>query len=221
MDGIFLLRRTVLLVLLFGVLSAMILPLTVAWAEPEVDLTRVLLPNAKSIKPFKLMDHLGKPFNQRRLQGKWTFLLFGYTHCPDVCPTALAVLANVFERLRTVSGILQETQGVFVSVDSARDTPELLNNYLPFFNPDFVGVTGSQIRIFNLTSQLGAAYMISPEEDDAGNYSVSHSADYFLINPAGMLVARFRPESQEQYYDAGRITAAYLQIRKQHEKYSF
>ena len=156
------------------------------------------------------MDHKGTLFERQRLQGKWTFLFFGYTHCPDICPLALASLADLFTRLKTVPDALQKAQGVFVSVDPGRDNVELLNQYISYFNANFIAVTGHQVEIFNLTRQLGADYFIHPEEDEAGNYLVGHTADIFLLNPNGELQTRFKPDENTHMFNVENIMNAYV-----------
>ena len=165
------------------------------------------------LQPFQLTDHLGNPFDLQRLQGKWTFLFFGYTHCPDVCPIAIALLGEVFEQIKADPAAYAETQGVFVSVDPDRDTPALLKEYVAYFNPGFIGATGSQGQIFNLTSQVQANYMISPEEDEDGNYTVNHSTAFYIITPQGQLKAEFQPGTVSQANVAQQMASAFMQIR--------
>lgn len=153
-----------------------------------------VLPESRPLRPFQLLDHSKAKFDLDRLKGKWTFLFFGYTHCPDTCPTVMAMLGEVFRQLGKQPNIIKDIQAVFVSVDPQRDTPEILEKYVPYFNPGFLGVTGKQGAVFSFARQVGAGYMISPEEDEEGNYLVSHSASIFLINPRAEYHAFFRPE---------------------------
>lgn len=172
-------------------------------------LNGIVIPDAKPLEIFELTDHNGKTFNLDRLKGPWSFLFFGYTHCPDVCPVAMGLLAEVFERLKVRPEILKGTQGVFISVDPTRDSAATLKSYVPYFNPGFIGVTGSQGNVLGLTRQVGAAYQISPDEKHDGNYLVSHSSAFFLIDPEGRLYAIFQP----QFHDGAAITEKYLLIR--------
>lgn len=149
-----------------------------------------LLPSAKAIADFQLTDQHGKPFTRNNLVGKWSFAFFGYTHCPDVCPTALSMLAQVMKKLEKDSTLDTLPQVIFVSVDPERDTPELLAQYLPYFNPDFVGVTGDPQQLLLLTRQLGIMYGKAPG-DDADDYLVDHSASIILFDPDGNFLALF------------------------------
>lgn len=149
-----------------------------------------LLPSAKAIADFQLTDQHGKPFTRNNLMGKWSFAFFGYTHCPDVCPTALSMLAQVMKKLEQNDKLDTKPQVVFVSVDPERDTPELLAQYLPYFNPDFIGVTGDPQQLLLLTRQLGIMYGKAPG-DDADDYLVDHSASIILFDPDGNFLALF------------------------------
>ena len=149
-----------------------------------------LLPSAKAIADFQLTDQHGKPFTRNNLMGKWSFAFFGYTHCPDVCPTALSMLAQVMKKLEKDSTLNTLPQVIFVSVDPERDTPELLAQYLPYFNPDFIGVTGDPQQLLPLTRQLGIMYGKAPG-DNADDYLVDHSASIILFDPDGNFLALF------------------------------
>ena len=148
-----------------------------------------LLPSAKAIADFQLTDQHGKPFTRNNLVGKWSFAFFGYTHCPDVCPTSLSMLAQVMKKLEKDSTLDTLPQVIFVSVDPERDTPELLAQYLPYFNPDFIGVTGDPQQLL-LTRQLGIMYGKVPG-DNADDYLVDHSASIILFDPDGNFLALF------------------------------
>jgi len=149
-----------------------------------------LLPSAKLIADFQLTDHNGKPFTRENLKGKWSFAFFGYTHCPDVCPTTLSMLAQVMKKLGKDSTLDTLPQVIFVSVDPERDTPELLAKFTPYFNPDFIGVTGDPQQLLLLTRQLGIMYGKTPG-DNADNYLVDHSASIILFDPDGNFLALF------------------------------
>ena len=149
-----------------------------------------LLPSAKAIADFQLTDQHGKPFTRNNLVGKWSFAFFGYTHCPDVCPTSLSMLAQVMKKLGKDSTLDTLPQVIFVSVDPERDTPELLAQYLPYFNPDFIGVTGDPQQLLLLTRQLGIMYGKVPA-DNADDYLVDHSASIILFDPDGNFLALF------------------------------
>ncbi len=160
---------------------------------------------------FSLPDHNGNLFTPDNLSRKWTFMFFGYTHCPDVCPTALVDLNDIYNRLEK-QGDLKNTQFVFVSVDPLRDTVELLKEYVPFFNERFIGLTGDPAVIESITRPLGIAYRRVPGKDADKDYLIDHSASFLLIDPLGRMRATFSPP-----HDAKAIAADFRKIR---EKYA-
>ncbi|MBF0191107.1 MAG: SCO family protein [Magnetococcales bacterium] len=164
----------------------------------DKDLIGVLLPSPRALQPFALTDHENRPFDPQRLLKKWTFLFFGYTHCPDVCPVSMGLLAEVYALLEKQPGGLAAIQGVFVSVDTQRDTTELLKAYVPYFHPEFLGVTGPQEQIRAFSKQLGAYYVL-PSPSDKGDDSslISHSSVFFLLDPKGQFVALFQPQMHQ------------------------
>ncbi len=131
-------------------------------------------------KDFQLTDHSGKPFSLDNLQDRWTLMFFGFTYCPDICPTTMATINDLMATLD--SDIRDNTQVVLVSVDPARDTVEKLSQYVPYFNPDFIGVTGEFLQIKRLATQLNIAFNKVTLGD---SYTVDHSANVVLINPKG------------------------------------
>ena len=110
-------------------------------ATAGADTRALVLQAPRALPDFLLTDHEQRPFGPARLQGRWTLLFFGFTHCPDVCPTTLNTLAGLAQALEDLPPALQPSI-TMVSVDPMRDTAEVLSTYVPFFDPDFVGVTG-------------------------------------------------------------------------------
>ena len=157
-------------------------------AELPTVKAATVLPESKPLPEFSLQI-AGGSFTQQDLTGHWTFLFFGYTHCPDVCPTALSLMRDVRSRL---PASVAAPKVVFVSVDAARDSVELLNRYVPAFDPEFVGVTGSDEALAPLVKTLGVFYQ-RHEKEDPRNYTVDHSAAMYLISPQGGLKAVFMP----------------------------
>ncbi len=147
------------------------------------------LPEPQSIPEVSLLDHHGQPFTPTRLQGHWTFMFFGYTHCPDVCPTTMTVLAGMQRQLQELNVTLPQV--VFVSVDPERDTVEQLSRFVPYFNPDFIGVTGAEDQISRLTRSLGILHARVNLEQSGSGYLVDHSAAVLLFNPQGRYTALF------------------------------
>jgi protein SCO1/2 len=172
------------------------------------ELQGVLRPAPKPLRPFSLIDDSGQPFTLEDLQDKWTMLFFGYTYCPDICPTALAILSAVFQRLEQHPGVIPSTRVVFVSVDPQRDRPEKLAEYVAFFDKRFTAATGAVKEIDGLAQQVGAGYQIEPE-DASGNYLVSHTGSIFLVDPQARLLGAFSFP-----HDPETITSQYLRIRE-------
>ncbi|WOG28012.1 SCO family protein [Endozoicomonas sp. 8E] len=140
-----------------------------------------------------MVDNKGQPFNQTNLEGKWSLVYFGYTFCPDICPTTLGQLNQMDKLLKNDNPEMAKKMHYFmVTVDPRRDTVEKLNGYVPHFNPDFVGVTGSQKAIHNLAVQMNIPYtpVIDPEDE---YYLVDHGANLVIINPKGDYHGFIRP----------------------------
>ena len=155
---------------------------------PGLELERgTLFPTPRPLPAFELEDQDGRPFGPAELRERWSLLFFGFTHCPDVCPATLATLAATRRELADLPEALQPHM-VLVSVDPQRDTPEKLKDYVAFFDPGITGVTGTPAAIADLTARLGVAVRTSAT-DDAGNYSVDHTASLFLVDPDGALSA--------------------------------
>ncbi|MES2604539.1 MAG: SCO family protein [Pseudomonadota bacterium] len=134
---------------------------------------------------FTLIDHNSQDFTKEQLKGHWTLMFFGYTTCPDVCPTTLASISQFHELLREADAEAgANLQVVLVSVDPMRDTPEKLDAYVHYFGEDYIGATGEYINIFNLAHQLNIAFGYLPGKTE-GEYEVTHSGEIALINPEG------------------------------------
>lgn len=146
-----------------------------------------LWPDPRSLGSFSAVDQDGREFGEDRLMGQWSFLFFGYSHCPDICPVTLSVLKQFYEGIEQ-SGEAENVQVIFVSVDPERDTPERLREYVHYFNPDFIGVSGSTEQIADLAGKAGIVYMRG-EQTSSGNYLVDHTASILLVDPRGRLVS--------------------------------
>lgn len=143
----------------------------------------VVKQQSRALEDFSLLDHQGAVFDNRRIQGRWSLIFFGYTYCPDVCPTTMALLKQLEVELK---GSIAEgnTQYILASVDPERDTPEKLADYVSHFNPDFIGVTGSLDDMFEFARDLNSMFAKAPI-DEEGNYLVDHSMSIALVNPNG------------------------------------
>lgn len=140
-----------------------------------------------------LIKDTGQTFTLDDLTGQWHLLFFGYTHCPDVCPTTMGVTAQAKKIAEANS---QTFPGViFISVDPERDKVEMLADYVQYFDQDFIGVTGDKDLIKALTLQLSVVYMKMPVEagSETSGYLVDHSSALLLLNPEGKLVAFLNP----------------------------
>lgn len=156
------------------------LPRVMTQAEMKANGTYIL-ETPRDIGEFSLLDHNGKPFTPERLEGQWTLMFFGFTYCPDVCPTTMSFLNEFMGQLEGTE--VEDTQVVMVSVDPARDTPEQLAQYVPYFNPDFVGVTGDFLDLHRFATALNTPFRKVPGQGE--DYLVDHSANVVLINPRG------------------------------------
>ena len=137
---------------------------------------------------FSLIDHHGSPFTREDLIDQWTLIFFGFTHCPDICPTTMAELAELKAQL--VGTEASDARVVMLSVDPARDTPERLAQYAQYFHSDFIGVTGDFTDILSFAQRLNAPFRKVSEPD--GAYQMEHSANVMLMNPRGDYHGFFR-----------------------------
>jgi protein SCO1/2 len=142
------------------------------------------LPQPRALPGFALVDQAGRPFDAKRFEGRWSLLFTGFTHCPDVCPTTVALMADLRRRVPR-----DDLQFVFLSVDPERDTPEAVARYLAHFDPSLVGATGRREEMERLTSGLGLAQVRNPDVD--GEYTVDHSTAFVLIDPEARLAGYF------------------------------
>ncbi len=133
---------------------------------------------------FSLHSSKG-PISLKDLRGKVVLLYFGYTKCPDVCPTSLSITTQMLNELSEDE--LKNVQAVFVSVDPKRDTFENLDQYVSYFHPNLMGVTGSEEEVAVAADLYGAEYYEVDLKDSAFGYSVNHSAVTYLITPEGEL----------------------------------
>lgn len=155
-------------------------------------LSEVVVTPAIKVQSVNLVDHNNDIVNIERLNKRWTFVFFGYTNCPDVCPATIAQLKVIKRGIKNNTNHMDKTQFFFVSVDPQRDTSDILSRYMKYFDPSFIGMTGSKKSIQYLEQQLGSFHRIGNKNSD-GDYSVQHSAEIFLIDSDARLVAKFQP----------------------------
>jgi protein SCO1/2 len=164
-----------------------------------------VLPTPKPLGAFELVDDRGMKVTAQDLVGRWSFLYFGYTYCPDVCPLTLVELAEVKRKLaERAPGA--SVSVYFVSVDPQRDSPQRLHEYVTYFDPDFHGLTGDVADITSLANAAGAVFFVPPGQDEK-TYLVSHSSSIALLEPTGGLRAVFTAP-----HDAEQVAADFTKI---------
>ena len=189
MSGI---RTTVLLCAVFITIVVSMFVYSVV-REPQLSDSELrergvfLLPTPREVS-FELTNHEGETFTQSDLEGRWTFAYFGFTHCPDICPTSMAVLGQA-ERLLHGGpggqGTNAETAnflGMLVTVDPDRDTAEVLGRYVTAFSPRFVGLLGERAPLAEFATQVNVAFAKLPTDD---GYTVDHTGNIVIFNPRG------------------------------------
>jgi protein SCO1/2 len=165
--------------------------------QPEKPEFALHYQQPRAVKPFTLEDHQGEIFNNQALVGQWTWVFFGYTNCPDVCPTTLQEMNFVYDDLKAIAA---NNQVVLVSVDPQRDSQTKLASYIAYFNKEFKAVRGGHDALFPFARNLGLMYAITDTTQDStetkGSYLVDHSASLVLINPQGNVSAIFKPRQE-------------------------
>jgi protein SCO1/2 len=166
-----------------------------------VDNDRAAVPElikAVNVSPHKdihiegLIRHNNTLMSQSDLKNKWTFLFFGYTNCPDVCPATLTQLVLMKKSISQWSNKPINSQYLFISVDPERDTVPRLAEYIQYFDNNFIAATGSQSKLKQVEKQFQVFHRYG-KKDSNGLYTVQHSAEIYLINPRGQLTAKFTP----------------------------
>jgi protein SCO1/2 len=136
--------------------------------------------------PFRLIDQDGKSFSDQDLKGKTFLVFFGFTHCPDVCPTTLFELSEI---LRALGRDADRTAALFISVDPERDTPEAMRDYLASFDPHVHGLTGDAAALAAVAKAYRVYYKKVPL--DGGDYTMDHTAIVYLMDKDGRFVSPF------------------------------
>jgi len=147
-----------------------------------------IFPTEKLVKPFKLIDHLGDEFSNKNLIGHWSIVFVGYTHCPDICPTTLGLMSEVYRELSLQK--MAPPHVIFLTIDPERDTPKVMNSYIEYFNAEFTGLTGTLANVEKFTKNLNAVFRKAPGlggEITKDDYLMDHSSALMLINPQGNL----------------------------------
>jgi len=155
---------------------------------------------------FALSNHRGEAFTLSDLTGKWSFVFFGYPFCPDICPLTLASLRQFYNLLED-TGMADDVQVVMISLDPKRDTTEVLNNYVTYFNSDFIGATGDYADIYGVSRQMNVAFTYTPIDDE--NYLVTHNGEIMLVDPSGRDVGFFKAP-----HDPAAMQANFARVKK-------
>ncbi len=146
-----------------------------------IDAGVILLPQSREVPGLKLMDQDGQPVSLDAFKDKWTLLFFGYTFCPDICPTTLAQLRQIKSELP--KDAVDRLRVVLVSVDPNRDTPQQLKSYLGYFDKQFVGLTAPVETIQKLANAVSIPFI--PADTNKPNYTVDHSGNLAILGPDG------------------------------------
>ena len=168
----------------------------------------IVLPEPRVVDDFSLTDQHSRPFSLANLRGHWSLIFFGFTNCPVVCPGTLYDLQKVTEAIeQQLEADKPRPQILFVSVDPERDSPGKMEQYLSYFDPGFIGLTGDHVQLLPLTRQLGIAYRIEEHDPGVTQYGVDHSASILLTDREGQLFGVFPAP-----HDASKISADLLTV---------
>ncbi len=164
----------------------------------------------KEFPTFNMLDHNGNSFTQQNLQNHWSFIFFGFTHCPDICPITMNVIDQTIKSMNNPS---LNVQTIFVTVDPKRDTTEKLKEYVSHFGSDVIGLRGQDEELSSLTQKLGIIYYI-PDNPEKENYLVDHSSQVLLVGPNGKFAAIFSaPHDALAMAHDFKIISAYLNYK--------
>jgi protein SCO1/2 len=188
--------RSQRLLIVFSLIAAAVLG---AWwaarflapPKPPVNLTHgTLLVPARAIGMLDLVDQNGKSFTQARLEGRWSVVYFGFTSCPMICPTTMAMLRNLAQRLEPLAPEARP-QVILITVDPQTDTPAVMGRYVAGFNPAFLGLTGTQTALDAVAKRFSVAY------GHSASGTIDHSSTIYVVDPEGALAAVFTPPQTE------------------------
>ena len=158
---------------------------------PEA-LRTVLVKKPVTLDAVTLIDHHGSAITTDWFTGHWTFVFFGFTHCHDICPATLAQMAAIDKHIVKDYPAAPEVRYLFIGVDPQRDSQEQLKNFVSGFGSNFFGATGDLSRIGALERQFSVFHR-TKSANSSGDYQVNHSAEMFVVDPAGRIFARFVP----------------------------
>lgn len=177
----------------------------------KAPLSSIVFEQPRPIGPFALIDQNGRPFRRDDLKGQWTFVHFGYTYCPDICPLTLDKM-NAVDAVLQERGLGQDHVYMVVSLDPKRDTPERLKAYVTYFNPKFKAAVGTQEEVDRLAKQAGVIYKVIPGRGEY-DYTLDHPNAVVVFDPnAEMRAVLIRPSDPET------VVVDILRIRNEFER---
>jgi len=197
-------------------------------ANPVPDIQGVVLSQASDIAPFSLQSHENKVFSEVDLIGKWHFIAYGYSQCPDICPTTLMslnALAHAIKETPSLEEKIKASQFIFYTVDPTRDTLAVLASYIQYFNPDFIALRshhgdakqgqGKAIEALAFEKSVGIKAIVNPANEERNSYRVSHSVSILLTNPEGKLQAVFfadKNQTAPTHFDSENLYRDFLTV---------
>ncbi|MAR95813.1 MAG: hypothetical protein CMD46_05625 [Gammaproteobacteria bacterium] len=208
-------KNNILLIVIFmvTVLGLFINKLT----TPRVLSNNELLSNGlylfdtpKKISDFTFYSANKSKFSKSDLTGKWTLMYFGFTRCPDECPTTMYQMSKLIKVLREKDFPLDDKQWVLISIDPERDTPEEINKYAKGFDDDFIGVSNIRPMLINLATQLSVNNVMPSSESTDHSHLDNHVNNIILLNPKGEFAGIFRPP-----FDVSRLSLTYQSVVSQ------
>jgi protein SCO1 len=179
-----------------------------AWAAAPPDLQAVLWPEPRAVADFRLQTQHGAPFTNADLEGRWSFMFFGYLTCPDVCPTTLHVMRELRSLLRSIDRSADQHQFIFVSVDPERDRPAAIGPYLAHFDAALIGLSGPDSELERLAQPLAVRY-IEVVDAESGARGIDHTSSLLVVDPYGRVVAAFSPPHRPE-----RMRDVFQQLRR-------
>ena len=186
------LLRIVLAAIVAFALGLIVARMSVRLLEVPVPVTEsaTILAQPRELPPLSLVDQDSRPLPRDFLKNRWTVVFFGFTQCPDVCPTTLATLAQMKKKLADLPAE-QQPRVLLVTVDPERDTAAILKPYVTFFDPSFLGATGTLAETGQAATAFSVPFAKVPLPD--GGYTMDHGAGLFVVSPAGALAAYSSP----------------------------
>jgi len=167
-----------------------------------------LFEEPKQISDFEFLSSNQKLFTKSDLMGKWTLMYFGFTKCPDECPTTMYQLSKLIKVLRDKDYKLDDKQWVLVSIDPERDTPEMIDNYAKGFDKDFIGVSNNRPMLLNLATQLSVNNVMPSSSNHMDHSHLdNHVNNIILLDPNGDFAGIFRPP-----FDISRLSLTYQSV---------